>query len=93
MMIYFYECYVDCFYWYWMFIYFWLIINFFFYVSWGYVIFILDVYYWIGYLGESVLDVIIIGVIFLLDQGFIDKERLGVQGYSWGGYQVVYLII
>ena len=26
------------------------------------------------------------------DQGFIDPKRIGIQGHSWGGYQITYLI-
>lgn len=28
----------------------------------------------------------------LIDQGFVDREHIGVQGHSWGGYQVAWLI-
>lgn len=28
----------------------------------------------------------------LIKEGFVDKDRIGVQGQSWGGYQVAYLI-
>ncbi len=24
--------------------------------------------------------------------GFIDPKRIGIQGHSWGGYQITYLI-
>jgi dipeptidyl aminopeptidase/acylaminoacyl peptidase len=92
MMTYFYERYADRLHRHWTPTYPRSIINFPFYASRGYVIFIPDVHYRIGYPGESALDAITTGVTSLLDQGFIDKERLGVQGHSWGGYQVAYLI-
>ena len=63
-----------------------------FYVSRGYVMFIPDIPYEIGYPGESALDAVVPGVLSLLDQGFIDRERIGVQGHSWGGYQIAYMI-
>jgi dipeptidyl aminopeptidase/acylaminoacyl peptidase len=28
----------------------------------------------------------------VLAQGFVDPERVGVQGHSWGGYQIAYLV-
>ena len=24
--------------------------------------------------------------------GFIDPKRIGIQGHSWGGYQITYMI-
>ncbi len=63
-----------------------------FYVSRGYVMFIPDIPYEIGYPGESALDAVVPGVLRLLDEGFIDRNRIGVQGHSWGGYQIAYMI-
>lgn len=68
------------------------IINFTFYASRGYVIFVPDIPYREGYPGESAYNAVIPGVTSLIDRGFIDKERIGVQGHSWGGYQSAYLI-
>lgn len=67
-------------------------INYSFYVSRGYVIFNPDIPYRIGYPGESCLNAVIPGVTSLIDKGFIDKDRIGVQGHSWGGYQIAYLL-
>ena len=25
-------------------------------------------------------------------QGYIDPKRIGIQGHSWGGYQITYMI-
>ena len=63
-----------------------------FYVSRGYVMFIPDIPYEIGYPGESALDAVVPGVLNLLGEGFIDRDRIGVQGHSWGGYQIAYMI-
>ena len=63
-----------------------------FYVSRGYVVFIPDIHYRIGYPGESALDCVVPGVLSVLDQGFVDPKRIGVQGHSWGGYQIAYLV-
>ena len=67
-------------------------INYSFYVSRGYVIFNPDVHYRIGYPGESALNCVIPGITKLVEQGFVDKDNIGVQGHSWGGYQVAYLV-
>ena len=68
------------------------IINFTFYASRGYLIFVPDIPYKIGYPGESAVNAVLPGVTMLLDQGFVDRDRVGVQGHSWGGYQSAYLI-
>ncbi|WP_394748898.1 S9 family peptidase [Spongiimicrobium salis] len=67
-------------------------INYPFYASRGYVIFNPDVYYRDGYPGESAFNCVIPGVTALIDKGFIDKDNIGVQGHSWGGYQIAYLV-
>ena len=67
-------------------------VRFSFYASRGYVVFIPDIPYEIGYPGESALDAVVPGVQALIAQGFIDPDRVGVQGHSWGGYQIAYMI-
>ena len=67
-------------------------INISFYVSRGYLVFTPDIPYRIGYPGESALSAVVPGVLALIDEGFVDPERIGVQGHSWGGYQIAYLI-
>lgn len=67
-------------------------INYSFYTSRGYIIFNPDVHYRIGYPGESAYNCVIPGVTSLIEQGFIDKDNIGVQGHSWGGYQIAYLV-
>jgi dipeptidyl aminopeptidase/acylaminoacyl peptidase len=67
-------------------------INYSFYTSRGYLIFNPNVNYRIGYPGESAYNCVIPGVTSLIDQGFVDKDNIGVQGHSWGGYQIAYLV-
>lgn len=67
-------------------------INYSFYTSRGYVIFNPDIEYRVGYPGESAYNCVIPGVTHLINQGFIDKDNIGVQGHSWGGYQIAYLV-
>ena len=63
-----------------------------FYASRGYVVFVPDIPYEIGYPGESALDAVVPGVLSIVEQGFIDADKIGVQGHSWGGYQIAYMI-
>ncbi|MBM3178101.1 MAG: S9 family peptidase [Bacteroidetes bacterium] len=62
------------------------------YVSNGYVLFIPDVHYRVGYPGESAMECIMPGVEMLVAKGFIDQNRIGIQGHSWGGYQIAYMV-
>jgi hypothetical protein len=62
------------------------------YVSRGYIIFIPDIRYRIGYPGQSAYDCIVSGTKSLLAKGFIDKDRMGLQGQSWGGYQTAFIV-
>lgn len=67
-------------------------INYSFYTSRGYIIFNPDIHYRIGYPGESAYNCVIPGVTSLIEKGFVDKDNIGVQGHSWGGYQIAYLV-
>lgn len=62
------------------------------YVSNDYLIFVPDVVYKIGYPGESAYNAIMPGVTYLIDQGFVDEKRVGIQGHSWSGYQTAYIL-
>ncbi|MFW5831316.1 MAG: alpha/beta hydrolase family protein [Prolixibacteraceae bacterium] len=69
------------------------VINPTFYSSNGYLIFIPDITYKEGYPGESAYNAIVSGTQYLINTfPSVDKERIGIQGQSWGGYQVAYLI-
>ncbi len=68
------------------------IINYSFYVSRGYLLFVPDIPYEIGYPGESALDAVIPGVLSLVQKGFVDRKHIGVEGHSWGGYQIAYMV-
>ena len=63
-----------------------------FYASRGYVVFVPDIPYEVGYPGESALDAVVPGVLSIVAQGFVDRDKIGVQGHSWGGYQIAYMI-
>jgi dipeptidyl aminopeptidase/acylaminoacyl peptidase len=67
-------------------------INYTMYASRGYVVFAPDIPYRIGYPGQSAYDAVVSGVLALVQQGFVDARRIGLQGHSWGGYQVAYIL-
>ena len=67
-------------------------ISYSYYASRGYVIFNPDVPYRIGYPGESAYNAVVSGVSALIDEGFIDKDNIGIQGHSWGGYQIAHIL-
>ncbi len=62
------------------------------FVSNGYLIFEPDIPYEIGYPGPSAMKAIVSGVEALLARPYVDRNALGIQGHSWGGYQTAYLI-
>lgn len=69
------------------------VINFPLYNSNGYIIFIPDISYKVGYPGKSAYNAIVSGAKYLADTySFIDRDNIGIQGQSWGGYQVAYLV-
>ena len=63
-----------------------------FFVSRGYVVFVPDIWYKKGYPGQGAYDYILSGTRAMVQKGFIDSTRIGLQGQSWGGYQIAYLI-
>jgi dipeptidyl aminopeptidase/acylaminoacyl peptidase len=67
-------------------------VNISFYVSRGYVVFTPDIPYRIGYPGQSAMHAIIPGVQEILSRGGVDPKKIGLQGHSWGGYQIAYMI-
>lgn len=71
----------------------WSWVNYPFYVSRGYVVFVPDVHYAPGIPGESAYNYICSGVEELCKRyPFIDKDRIGIDGQSWGGYQTAFLV-
>jgi len=63
-----------------------------YYVSNGYLIFMPDIVYTIGYPGQSALKCVLPGVQAVVDKGFVNENAIGIQGHSWGGYQIAYMV-
>ena len=62
------------------------------YLSHGYAFFEPDIHYNTGTPGEDALQAVVSGTRHILSLGDVDSTRLGIQGQSWGGYQVAYIV-
>lgn len=67
-------------------------INYTYWTNKGYVVFNPDVRYDVGHPGNSCYRAVMSGVDALLTKGYIDEKRMGLQGHSWGGYQIADLL-
>jgi dipeptidyl aminopeptidase/acylaminoacyl peptidase len=67
-------------------------INFSFYVSNGYLVLTPDIVYTVGNPGQSALKCVLPAVQAVVDKGFVDEKAIGIQGHSWGGYQIAYML-
>lgn len=63
-----------------------------YYVSNGYVIFVPDILYKKGSPGKSALRSIVSAANYFSDRSWVNKRSLGMQGHSFGGYEVNYVI-
>ncbi len=63
-----------------------------YYVSNGYLIFMPDIVYKTGYPGRDALQCVLPAVQSVVDRGFVDEKNIGIQGHSWGGYQIAYMV-
>ncbi|QCX02161.1 S9 family peptidase [Aggregatimonas sangjinii] len=61
-------------------------------VSNDYIMFVPDIVYKDGQPGESAFNCIVSGVEAVEKLGYIDSANMAIQGQSWGGYQVAYLV-
>ena len=67
-------------------------LNISYFVSNGYLVFAPDISYENGYPGRSAEEFINSGVEALKVNSWVDGSKIGIQGQSWGGYQVAHLI-
>ncbi|HSE18375.1 MAG TPA: prolyl oligopeptidase family serine peptidase [Pyrinomonadaceae bacterium] len=63
-----------------------------YYVSNGYLVFMPDIVYTIGYPGQSALKCVLPGIQAVVDKGYVNENAIGIQGHSWGGYQIAYMV-
>ncbi|MBZ5726285.1 MAG: prolyl oligopeptidase family serine peptidase [Acidobacteriia bacterium] len=67
-------------------------INISFYVSNGYLVLTPDIVYTTGYPGQSALKCVLPAIEAVVDRGVVDEKAIGIQGHSWGGYQIAYMV-
>ena len=70
----------------------WSTVNLLFYASRGYIVFVPDIVYTPGLPGQSAYNCIVSGAESLTKFPWVDKDNMAIQGQSWGGYQVAWLI-
>lgn len=63
-----------------------------FFVSRGYLVLAPDISYGTGHPGKDAYNYIVSGAKSLTAKPWVDGKNMGIQGQSWGGYQVAYLI-
>jgi len=62
------------------------------YASNGYLVFQPDIVYTIGQPGTSALDDLTSSINKVIELGYADPDRIGLQGHSWGGYQSSFVV-
>jgi dipeptidyl aminopeptidase/acylaminoacyl peptidase len=62
------------------------------YVSNGYLVLTPDIVYTIGFPGQSALKCVLPAVEAAVQRGFVNEDAIGIQGHSWGGYQIAYMV-
>jgi dipeptidyl aminopeptidase/acylaminoacyl peptidase len=67
-------------------------VNLSYYVSNGYLVLTPDIVYTTGYPGQSALKCVLPAIQAVVDKGFVDEKAIGIQGHSWGGYQIAYMV-
>lgn len=67
-------------------------VNASYYVSNDYVMWMPDIEYSTGYPGKDALKCVLPGINMLINEGIVDPDRVGIQGHSWGGYQISYMV-
>ncbi|MBV8898042.1 MAG: S9 family peptidase [Acidobacteriaceae bacterium] len=68
------------------------VINPSFYVSNGYLVLEPDIAYKVGFPGQSALSCVLPAVQEVVDRGFVNEKAIGIQGHSWGGYQIAFMV-
>ncbi len=62
------------------------------YVSNGYIVLRPDIVYTTGHPGRSAMNTVLPAIRQVVAKGYVDPRRIGIQGHSWGAYQINYLI-
>ncbi|OEK04151.1 S9 family peptidase [Roseivirga misakiensis] len=67
-------------------------INIPYYVSNDYLVLVPDIKYEVGYPGRSAMNHVVPATKAVMAKGFVDEDNMAIQGQSWGGYQVAYMV-
>ncbi|SPF50595.1 Peptidase S9, prolyl oligopeptidase active site domain protein (fragment) [Candidatus Sulfopaludibacter sp. SbA4] len=67
-------------------------INITYYVSNGYLVLTPDIVYSTGHPGQSALKCVLPAIQAVVDKGYVNRDAIGIQGHSWGGYQTAYML-
>lgn len=67
-------------------------VNIPYFVSNEYIVFVPDLKYRDGHPGKSCMDYLMPGCDMLCKYPWVDGDNMAIQGQSWGGYQVAYII-
>jgi len=67
-------------------------INLAYYVSNGYLVLTPDIVYTTGHPGQSALKCVLPAIQAVVEKGFVNRDAIGIQGHSWGGYQTAYML-
>lgn len=67
-------------------------INIPWFVSHDYIVCVPDIHYKIGEPGPSACDAVISAAEFLSKKRWVDSKRMGIQGHSFGGYEVNFIV-
>ncbi|MCX6951700.1 MAG: prolyl oligopeptidase family serine peptidase [Verrucomicrobia bacterium] len=62
------------------------------YTSNGYLVLMPDIVYQTGEPGPSALRCVLPAIDTLVKRGCVDEKAIGIQGHSWGGYQIAYMV-
>ena len=62
------------------------------YASNGYVVLEPDIVYGTGHPGQDAMKCVMPAISKVVSGGYIDEKRIGIQGHSWGGYQIAYMV-
>jgi dienelactone hydrolase len=63
-----------------------------YYASNGYLVLMPDIAYTVGYPGQSAMKCVLPAIQKVADMGCLDEDAIGIQGHSWGGYQIAYMV-
>lgn len=67
-------------------------INIPWYTSNGYIVCLPDIHYKIGETGESVINSVVSAAQYLSKMPWINPQKMGIQGFSFGGYETNFLV-